>query len=232
MNAHTRTPLLLARITLLVALAVGAGPSSAAPCAGFTDVSDTGAFCPNVEWLKNRGVTLGCTSATLYCPNDDVSRLSMALFMNRLGTALTPVNVTSYNQVFNIDIDAAPRVCASVDRTPTYAMTSHGVAVFGGGSPTDPVEFAIEIVESTNSGTSWTPVTPLHAVSVGAGGRRTVSSLLLSRTLNVGTPYRWAIRVTRAPGSATFQDPINWQCQLQIRLDNRNPSTSPFDEDD
>src|SRR5438477_9827195 len=46
-------------------MAVG-GATVAAPCAGFTDVADTSGFCPNVEWLKNRQITLGCTSPTLY----------------------------------------------------------------------------------------------------------------------------------------------------------------------
>ena len=39
---------------------------------------------------KNRAITTGCTSTTLYCPTDNVSRLAMAAFMNRLGDALTP----------------------------------------------------------------------------------------------------------------------------------------------
>jgi hypothetical protein len=65
--------------------------AQAAPCAGFTDVDDTSQFCGNVTWLKNRGITLGCTSATLYCPNDFVSRLQMAAFMNRLGDSLFPL---------------------------------------------------------------------------------------------------------------------------------------------
>jgi hypothetical protein len=66
-----------------------AGASLAAPCAGFTDVDSTSAFCGNVTWIKNRGVTLGCT-ATQYCPNEPTTRLQMAAFMNRLGEALFP----------------------------------------------------------------------------------------------------------------------------------------------
>jgi hypothetical protein len=50
----------------------------ATPCAGFTDVDDTHGFCGNVAWIKNRGVTLGCTSTTLYCPDGNVTRLQMA----------------------------------------------------------------------------------------------------------------------------------------------------------
>ena len=58
------------------------------PCFAFNDVDVTSGFCPNVEWMRNRAVTLGCTT-TLYCPVDYVTRLQMAAFMNRLGTTLS-----------------------------------------------------------------------------------------------------------------------------------------------
>lgn len=74
----------LARI-VVAALTLVATPSIlAAPCAGFTDVDSTSPFCTHVTWLKNRGITLGCT-ATLYCPTDYVTRLQMAVFLYRLG---------------------------------------------------------------------------------------------------------------------------------------------------
>ena len=57
---------------------------SAAPCAGFTDVDDSSGFCTSIAWMKNRAITLGCTS-TQYCPNDFVRRDQMAAFMYRLG---------------------------------------------------------------------------------------------------------------------------------------------------
>lgn len=64
--------------------------AAAAPCAGFVDVDDTDQFCPNVTWMKQNGITLGCT-ATQYCPNDFVTRLQMAAFMNRLGNVVGDV---------------------------------------------------------------------------------------------------------------------------------------------
>jgi hypothetical protein len=85
----------IARLVLAFVVGGVSSASLAAPCAGFTDVQDTSAFCPNVEWVKNRNITLGCTSPTLYCPNDPVTRLSMAVFMNRLGNALFPLNCTT-----------------------------------------------------------------------------------------------------------------------------------------
>ena len=74
-------------------LAIHSDESAAAPCAGFIDVDTSSGFCQNVEWIKNRKVTLGCSIPQSYCPDEAVSRLQMAAFMNRLGTALTPVIV-------------------------------------------------------------------------------------------------------------------------------------------
>src|SRR5688500_14594709 len=63
------------RWLLLCALGVGGSPAAfAAPCAGFDDVEDTSEFCTNVEWVRNRAVTLGCFAA-LYCPDANVTRL-------------------------------------------------------------------------------------------------------------------------------------------------------------
>ena len=83
--------------TLSACLASGA--ATAANCGTFTDVDDNAIYCPATQWLKNRAVTLGCTSATLYCPNDTVTRASMALFMNRLGVALTPKFISGQSGV-------------------------------------------------------------------------------------------------------------------------------------
>ncbi|MFO1302593.1 MAG: hypothetical protein U1F54_02620 [Burkholderiales bacterium] len=80
------------RKTLLALFAFLSLPAGAAPCAGFTDVDTSSPFCANVAWMKSRAITLGCT-ATLYCPNDAVSRLAMAAFLNRLGDVLLPPNV-------------------------------------------------------------------------------------------------------------------------------------------
>jgi hypothetical protein len=78
-----------ALIAIVMSLAL---PAVAAPCAGFTDVTDTDPFCPNVAWMKSRGITTGCTG-TLYCPGQAVSRLAMAAFINRLGDVVLPPNV-------------------------------------------------------------------------------------------------------------------------------------------
>ena len=73
-----------ARLVMLLFLASLPTLASAAPCAGFDDVNDTSPFCADVAWIANRGITLGCATG-LYCPDVAVSRLSMAVFLHRLG---------------------------------------------------------------------------------------------------------------------------------------------------
>jgi len=60
-----------------------APPSLAQTCTPFTDVLASSAFCTNIQWLYNRGITLGC-AAGKYCPADLVRRDQMAAFLNRL----------------------------------------------------------------------------------------------------------------------------------------------------
>lgn len=81
-------------VLVLFAGCVLASSALAAPCAGFDDVEDTNDFCSNVTWIKNRGITLGC-SPGLYCPDALVTRLSMAAFLNRLGEVLVPPRIVT-----------------------------------------------------------------------------------------------------------------------------------------
>lgn len=86
---------LIIKVMVGAACALSACGAMAQQCAGFSDVLASSGFCPNVEWIKNRGITLGCVTPTgqppgsYYCPDDAVSRLAMAAFMQRLGKALT-----------------------------------------------------------------------------------------------------------------------------------------------
>jgi len=77
------------RLLLAVAFAALAPaiPVRAQICTPFTDVAASDAFCTNIQWMLNRGVTLGCHQAgqsPAYCPAQFVRRDQMAAFMNRL----------------------------------------------------------------------------------------------------------------------------------------------------
>jgi hypothetical protein len=109
--------LAIAIVSGCLAALAGSPAAFAAPCSGFTDVDATSPFCPSVEWLKNRNVTVGCT-ASAYCPDAAVSRLGMAAFMNRLGTALTPVALRYDGAPGAIDLDAGIVACQTADSPP------------------------------------------------------------------------------------------------------------------
>lgn len=82
----------ISALALAACISAAPGIGLAAPCAGFTDVESASPFCSNVAWMKNRNITVGC-GANLYCPNDFVTRLQIAPFLNRLGDTVLPPNV-------------------------------------------------------------------------------------------------------------------------------------------
>jgi hypothetical protein len=145
-------------VAVIAALMTGwASLGSAAPCAGFTDLDDSSEFCVNVTWMKNRGVTLGCT-LTQYCPNADVTRLQMAAFMNRLGnvTFQQGGNAFGFAATLGTTDDNAVEVLANGSRVMRYEPDAispnlvgghpenavfpgvHGATIGGGGTQFDP----------------------------------------------------------------------------------------------
>jgi len=215
------------RSLILLLLAMVAAPAFGAPCAGFTDVDDTSAFCPNVEWLKNRAITLGCTSATLYCPGDAVSRLAMAAFMNRLGTALTPIDLAVSAAPGAIDLDANSVVCQTGDYLvtgyPRRALLDLALAA----TATADANLGADLVKSTNGGTTWTVLTTqAHRGYVPADRWGSLANLA-STDLAVGESVRFGVRMSRG-GLAGTVDLADSRCQLRAQIVNRNGATSPF----
>ena len=199
----------------------------AAPCAGFTDVDDSSVFCPHVEWVKNRAITLGCTSATLYCPNQLVIRLSMAAFMNRLGLALTPTIFYHEASGASLDLDNAPQaVCATPAlAAATYPRSAKASAVMTG-------RFAaagnvgLRIVVSTDNGTTWTPMNTLPASAGGPNRWVNASAWKGDVPLATGTSYRFGLRADRAGTGAGDLGP--WNCQLEVIVASRTGTSSPY----
>ncbi len=213
---------------------VANGPAAAQPCAGFTDVSGSSLFCPNVEWLKNRAITVGCTSATLYCPNDPVTRLSMAIFMNRLGVALTPIELTPVNAAaVAVNPTLNPVLCATPD--PGYAVTGFPRRAYVNGaahlsSPTVGVDILANVLISTNNGASWSPIANSdHYASLYPGSTPAQHVSLAPFgwvDLAVGQTVRFAVGVTRFAGTGTS---VMAGCSLSVQIGNRNAPSSPFD---
>jgi len=222
--------LYLLATSLLIAFTSGV---SAAPCAEFSDVDDANQFCANVAWLKNRAITLGCTTVPvpLYCPGDKVLRSSMAAFLNRLANALTPATEGGILSSQGVDFDASPVVCAQ----PQFAVTgfprlAHGHAVVTVGSVVGSAEIGVTFVESTNNGANYNAVSPMQATDVTINTPSTVAIILPPRMLEVGTSYRYGLRLARIGGSATVGTDGQVSCEIKIFFENRNGVTPPLDE--
>ena len=208
-------------------LALPVAPALALPCAGFTDVDDTSPFCPNVEWLRNRGITLGC-AANLYCPTDAVSRLAMAVFMNRLGSVLTPAQYAVDAATGAVDLDGPAVVCQSADVTvagyPRRALVDLAYA----GHAAAPVTFAADLVRTVDAGATWTPIgTQSYPGTVAAGGGWVTVANLASLDLDVGQVVRFGVRVGRA-GVAGAIDLDDGRCNLRVLVQSRDGTGSPY----
>jgi hypothetical protein len=230
-----RAPTIRSFICALAVVLALATEVRAAPCAGFVDVDTTSSFCSNVEWLKNRGITIGCSSLTLYCPSDLVSRLSMAVFLQRLGNALTPTRWSGYNSGSSLDLEASPVVCPSgIYTVPAFPQTAHGWGLVHAWPTLGfAMDATVEIVSRPNTSAAWTLASPI-AASWSAPGNDTRKEgvvLLPPQPLAAGSTMQWGLRVSRTSGSGTAGDVAGWNCQLLVEFENRISASSPFDEE-
>jgi hypothetical protein len=215
----------LATCVVGAALIAHSGKTAAAPCAGFTDVDTSSAFCQNVEWIKNRKVTLGCT-VTTYCPSDSVTRLQMAAFMNRLGTALTPVVVRLDATSGAVDLDLSPVVCQSAVQNildfPRRALID---ATFSGTAATG-VDVAMRVVWSADGGTNWQPLSTAQSVTYVPAAQWSSASDLGTLDLAVGGTARFGVQVSRSGAGVT--DLSDSRCQIRATIGSRDGTSTPF----
>ena len=214
------------RLALLAVLMLApASAAVAAPCAGFNDVDSASGFCDNVEWIKNRKVTLGCTSPAEYCPDQLVSRLQMAAFMNRLGTAMTPIVIRSELTSGAVDLDASPVVCVTPDQAiadfPRRVLID---ASLSGTSPTG-ADIAVRSVYSTNGGASWTPFAAVQSFAHVPAAQWGQASDVGSVDLDVGQNVRFGIQVGRTGAGGDLSDS---RCLLRAQIGSRNGAASPL----
>jgi hypothetical protein len=190
----------------------------------FSDVPTTAGYHDAVSWLATRAVTLGCASG-LYCPDASVTRAQMALFMNRLGKALSPILIgVRAGDTAAIDIDATLHLCQTGAHTPTYpqrAKVSVWFSMHAAGLATAQIRPAYTI----NAGASWNALTLPGAIpraSASATDEWGFASDHDYLNLDAGTDYVFAVRVSRDAAGGTV-DPDNWRCKIIVELTNRNP---------
>lgn len=201
------------------------GPGNIARrCASFTDLDSGDVSCPAVEWIKNRLVTLGCTS-TLYCPNDSVTRLQMALFMNRLGKVFEPVFLQASSTTASAAVNTGSVVCATGD----YAVTDYprtaspaSVAVYHRGASAVGVE--TRLVYSLDAGTTWTDWGAIMRAANVANLYASQAPAAVALPVSPGQTIRFGIQ---ASATGTTNDA---GCLLSVRFDSRTLGTTPGDE--
>ena len=192
----------------------------AAPCAEFADVEATDAFCANVGWLRNRSITLGCTSTTLFCPAAPVNRLQMAAFMDRFGNALTPTLLHAEAAAATIDLDSNPVVCQTTDFiAEDFARAAYADASFNATAAAD-VGLAASLVMSLDGGVNWSDLNLTSSRGFVAGGHWGVLTDLGSALLDAEQTARWGLRLSRH-GTGVGVDMGASRCHVRVRVFNR-----------
>lgn len=220
--------LVLLSLPLLFAVA----PVARAQCAGFTDVAAADPFCANVEWIRNRDITLGCGDGTLYCPGQSTTRLAMAAFMNRLGIALTPTVIFETESVPGPDDSAFVFGCTTDEIVPTFPQQGVAIAsVFLFANDADAI-VTVRLAYSTDGGTNWNTAarTPGGAdarwPSGAAANRSTVVTVHGSAVpMQPGTGYRFAVGLNQTSGAGVIN---TMSCRMTLMLFNGNPATPPL----
>lgn len=215
----------LAAAAFAVAAVLAPTPAAAAPCAGFDDVDASNPFCANIEWVRNRKVTLGC-ALSQYCPTQPVSRAQMAAFMNRLGTALTPLVVDVEAASAAIALDGQPVVCQTADQAladfPRRALVD---ATLSGTAPAG-VDIGVRAVYSTDAGATWLPLHAVEPVAFVPPNQWGQGHDLGVVDLPAGATVRFGVRAARnGPGTTNLADS---RCRVRAAIRSRDGSSSPF----
>jgi serine protease len=197
-------------------------------CAGFNDLNAADPFCQNAQWIVNRLITLGCTPGN-YCPATTVSRLSMAAFMNREGTALTPEDLVVPFGDFSPNLATPQVLCSTADSPvtsfPRRAYLRARANLYGVDSIT---RFSVEHVFSTNGGSSWNPVpNSMMFQTLFVDALVNDDKTLVpfgAMDLAVGTTYRFGVRVARVEGTAN----PGFYCANFVQVRNRNAASPPL----
>lgn len=220
---------------LLAVVGVVLGTSSlpaAAACGDFSDVDESAFYCNNVEWMKNRAVTLGC-EVGLYCPDSFVLRSQMAAFMHRLGTVLTPAVSHMELDVGSIDFAILQSDSETLCATPIipavpYPRTAYGVAQYSSDAVVAlGLNYSVNVVYSID-GVNWTPVStvshPVH-VSVGAPGTHASTTGLVQVPADV--PLQLGLRLSRATNVLALSLSAS-KCSLLSIVQSRDGTSTPF----
>ncbi len=180
----------------------------------FVDVPGDASYCQAAQWLKARNITLGCTDATHFCPNDPVTRASMALFLNRLGNVATPEFLHNANVFSNsgsiVACQAGPFAVSGYNRSATGAASTY---LYGGSGQVG----YTRLVYSYDGGMNWNYWASYYIpVTVPASGYVAASSTAQPLVLGVGASVTFGVMLTASTGT------LSGGCEMTVRIDNSN----------
>lgn len=209
--------------TVVVATVIAASQAASAQCSGFTDVDPANALCPSVDWLRNRAVTLGCTSATLFCPADSVIRLSMAAFINRLGNALTASVVTAKDNGAGLPLPGPTTICQATLPGTAYPRSASviGVVTAQVGSPTS---VSMRVVTALVPG-SWNFATQAPPPLAGGSGWITGSVQKSAIPLAANLAHFFAVQLDPTPGTTSLGP---WTCEIKVKVVSQTGTGFPY----
>lgn len=214
------------------ALAFAAVPASAHFCGNvFLDLPAEEPVCPSVEWLYNRGITLGC-SAAAYCKDNYVTREQMALFLNRMGKALGPeligASAADATHTRNLAASQAIRLCTmpapiAAATFPRTAVARAHLSIAASGSTL----LEMNLTHSANGGIH-VPSNPVPLVKSAPSGDEVLSWASTPVAIPVNTTIAFAIALVH-PASASGTLALGaYECHLDVTVVNANPATAPF----
>jgi hypothetical protein len=143
----------------------------------------------------------------------------MALFMNRLGKALTPRYLYVEESLASLDPDANPIICQTASYTPAFPQRARleGVVSI---SPTAAMSVAPDVMFSTNSGAAWSFVTNFGtAAGAQVAGLWFQAASHGNMALNANQAYMFGLLVARSDGLGTGGSAT---CHLNVTITNRN----------
>jgi hypothetical protein len=201
--------------------------AQADPCGGlspFTDVAQADIFCSEALWARNAMVTLGCTTATTFCPGTTVTRAQMVLFMQRLSEAVVDnVDFTESSTPPTGDLDSSGvQMCTSAPIT----IPASGVGSIGRYAHAQGVisiranalaDIQVRLTRSDNGGSFSTDHNEIPLVSV-PGGQWAMASVMIGKNnrLDEGSTTQFRLELFRAIGSATTGEVTDIRCQLKV----------------
>jgi hypothetical protein len=217
--------------TAALALILGSAPTSigAATCSGFFDVEDTDLFCTATQWLKNRQITLGCGTGTTYCPNDNVTRGSMALFLNRTGIVLTPRLVGRQEVVgaTNLTPGQFTPICAGTALPAVnYFQTARARGTIN--VPATGPQLAMFLV-MTLAGSPYVSMNSITNTVINPNGTQLLTWSSNTVSVPPGQTAGFAIGISN-PAVAGTLNVGQGVCALEVDVVNANPTSAPFDD--